>query len=181
MGIEQIEIEHRLDFVPDCETSPQGAGKQIGPAEVKLHRRVPEIVQPHASGIRGRSAIQEVELTEEDGEVFREILRVLHARERRHVLVQPRKRHGKVRRCDRTVDLVAVLPQARLAAEIEVPSVPESHFPGVDVDQIIAAAAISELLREAAGGDSLIVLGEVAEKRQAIFGECVACATPVAG
>ena len=132
------------------------------------------------SGIRGRSPIQKVELPEEDREAFREILRVLHAGERRHVLVWQRKSHGKVRRRHGTVDLVAVLPQARLAAEIEVPSFPEPHFPGVEVDQIVAAAAIFELLRETAGGHPLVVLGEVAEEGEAIFGEFVSRAKPVA-
>ena len=87
MGIEQIEIEHRLDFVPDREASPQSAGEQIGPAEVRLHRHVPEIVESRALGIAGRSPIQNVELPEEDREAFREGLRVLHAGQRSHVLV----------------------------------------------------------------------------------------------
>ena len=60
-----------------------------------------------------------------------------------------------------------------------MPSFPESHFPSVDVDQIVAAAAISESLRSAAGGHPLVILGEVTEEGEAIVGEFVSQAQPV--
>ena len=51
------------------------------------------------------------------------------------------------------------------------PPCPESRFRCIDVDQIIAATAIFELLGEAAGGHPRGVLREVSEEAQAILGE----------
>ena len=62
-----------------------------------------------------------------------------------------------------------------------MPSFPQSHFPRIEVDQVVAATTIFELLHKSASGHPLVVLSDVAQERKTIFGEFSACTRPVAG
>ena len=181
MRIKEIEIEDRFDFVPHCETSSQNAGKQVRPAQVQLHRRVPEIIQPRAAGVRGLSSVQQIELSGENRQVFREILSVLQSRQCRVILAAPWNRHRKIREGHSAVDLVAVLTQTCLAAKIEVSALPQSDFLCVDIGQVVTTAAVSESLLQSARRHTLIKLCHVAKERHPIVRKYVPPAIPIAG
>ena len=144
------------------------------PAEVVLHRRVPEIVNKamplaYAAGAPSRrlSFPTKIERFSDRSWVYCTPVRA--------VTFWPSLGRAIAKFDGTTASSIplASWPKTGLAAEIRMTSFPQAQLLGIEVEQIITAAAIREPLRETAGSHSLVVFGEIAEERQAVRGETV--------